>query len=231
MSEASLLDGMMQEEQVVEYLLRHPAFFLKHQALLDQMQIPHPVKGAVSLLALQQERQRERINELQQAQQAMVEAASRNERIFRVYVDVYPELFACTTVRQLWKRLHHTFRDRLHIPASALWLNDGLLKARRTDQGFVLPTDRFKQLCARPLGHQPVFFGRLSDPDRQTLFGDQALVHSAAILRLGERGELGLLAFGHANPQHYHPGMDSLLLEQLGRFISLLLPSLVSPRD
>ena len=57
-----------------------------------------------------------------------------------------------------------------------------------------------------------------------------ALVHSAAILRLGEQGELGFLAFGHANPEYYHTGMDSLLLEQLGRFISLLVPTLVTLR-
>ena len=52
-------------------------------------------------------------------------------------------------------------------------------------------------------------------------------MHSVALLRLGQQGEAGFLAFGHANPAHYHAGMDSLLLEQLGRFITLLLPTLV----
>ena len=52
----------------------------------------------------------------------------------------------------------------------------------------------------------------------------------APLVDAGEQGELGFLAFGHANPEYYHPGMDSLLLEQLGRFISLLVPTLVTLR-
>ena len=31
------LDERLREEQVVEYLQRHPEFFLRHQALLDQL--------------------------------------------------------------------------------------------------------------------------------------------------------------------------------------------------
>ena len=95
----------------------------------------------------------------------------------------------------------------------------------------MLDTVRFNQLCAQPLAGQSVYFGRLYDHERHLLFGEEALVHSAAILRLGEQGELGLLAFGHADAEYYHPGMDSLLLEQLGRFITLLLPTLVLLRD
>ena len=230
MSETSLLEGLLQEEQVVAYLRQHPEFFLRHKALLDQLQIPHPVRGAVSLVELQQERQRERIEAQEQELRALMATASRNEHIFRVYADVYPELFACTTLRQLWKRLHTTFRNRLRIPISALWLNAGAVKAKRSDQGFVVEPARFNQLCVQPMAGQGIYFGRLYDSERQTLFGEEALVHSAAILRLGEQGELGFLAFGHANPEYYHPGMDSLLLEQLGRFISLLVPTLVTLR-
>ena len=102
MSEPSLLEAQLQEEQVVAFLGQHPDFFLRHKALLDQLQIPHPIKGAVSLVELHQERQRERIETQEQELRELMETASRNERIFRVYADVYPELFACTTLRQLW---------------------------------------------------------------------------------------------------------------------------------
>ena len=78
---------------------------------------------------------------------------------------------------------------------------------------------------------EAIYFGPIDEPDKQVLFGVEALVHSVALLRLGEQGELGLIAFGHANPEHYQPGMDSLLLEQLGRFVTLLLPTLVAGRD
>ncbi len=225
------LDERLREEQVVEYLQRHPEFFLRHQALLDQLQIPHPVRGAVSLVALQQERQRERIESLDQELRALTSTASRNEHIFRVYADVYPELFGCTTLRQLWKRLHLTFRERLRIPASALWISDARIKAKRSDHGFVMPAARCQQLTMQLMRGERVYFGRLGEQERQALFGEGALVHSIALLRLGEQGDLGFLAFGHANGEHYHAGMDSLLLEQLGRFITLLLPNMVTFHD
>ncbi len=88
MSEPSLLEVQLQEELVVAYLAQHPDFFLRHKALLDQLQIPHPVKGAVSLVELHQERQRERIETQEQELRTLMETASRNERIFRVYADV-----------------------------------------------------------------------------------------------------------------------------------------------
>ncbi len=231
MSDSHLLNSMLQEEEVAEYLGRHPEFFLRHKALLDQLQIPHQVKGAVSLIELQLERQRERISELEQELRALMSNASRNEHIFRVYADVYPELFACTTLRQLWKRLHTTFREHLRIPASALWINGGAVQAKRSDKGFVLEEPRFRQIALQLMANQNVYFGRISEVERGILFGAEALVHSVALLRLGEQGEAGFLAFGHANPAHYHDGMDSLLLEQLGRFITLLLPTLVKSGD
>ena len=227
MSDSGLLSGMLQEEEVAEYLGRHPEFFLRHKVLLDNLQIPHQVKGAVSLFELQQERQRERISELEQDLRALMSNASRNEHIFRVYADVYPELFACTTLRQLWKRLHTTFRERLRIPASALWINGGAIHTKRSDKGFALEEAKFQQIALQLMAGEYVYFGRISDSERAILFGQDALVHSVALLRLGQQGEAGFLAFGHANPAHYHAGMDSLLLEQLGRFITLLLPTLV----
>lgn len=219
------------EAAVVAYLRQHPDLFVRHPALLDELTLPHAVPGAVSLLSLQQTRQRERISGLEQELAAIRQLAGRNEHIFRVYSDVYSTLFSCTTLRQLWKRLHTTFRARLRIPVSALWVNDGRIKAKRSDQGFVLPADRFRYLCQQLMPQQRVYLGRIGEVERQLLFGQGALVHSVVLLRLGEAGDLGVLAFGHANGEHYQADMDSLLLEQLGRFVTLLLPNMVTFHD
>lgn len=231
MSGHGVLQELLDESRVVEYLRHHPDFFLRHKALLDQLRVPHEVQGAVSLVELSLTRQRERIQGLEQGMQSLLANASRNERIFRVYADIYPELFACTSLRQLWRRLHTSFRDKLHIPASALWLNAGRVAVKRSDKRFLLAEEPFLCLCRQPMAGEAIYFGPIREADKQVLFGAEALVHSVALMRLGEQGELGLIAFGHANPEHYQPGMDSLLLEQLGRFVSLLLPTLVAGRD
>ena len=117
------LEAMLQENQVVDFLKQHPDFFLRHKALLDELAVPHEQRGAVSLFDLKLERQRERLQQLEQERQELLTNASRNEFIFRVYTDIYPALFACTSLRQLWKCMHNTFRERLRIPACALWVN------------------------------------------------------------------------------------------------------------
>lgn len=220
------LESMLEENRIADYLKQHPDFFLRHKELLEEIAVPHEQRGTVSLFDVKLERQRERLQQLEDERQELLANATRNEFIFRVYTDVYPALFACTSMRQLWKCLHSTFRERLRIPACALWVNQARVKAKRFDKPYEMEYPLFQRLCLYPMADQLVYFGRVNDCDRELIFGQGSLVHSMALLRLGEYGEWGFLAFGHANPQHYQPGMDSLLLEQLGRFVTLLLPTL-----
>ena len=76
------LEAMLQENQVVDFLKQHPDFFLRHKALLDELAVPHEQRGAVSLFDLKLERQRERLQQLEQERQELMTNASRNEFIF-----------------------------------------------------------------------------------------------------------------------------------------------------
>ena len=178
------LETMLEESRVVDYLRQHPDFFLRHKALLEEITVPHEQRGAVSLFDLKLERQRERLQELEQERQMLVANASRNEFIFRVYTDVYADLFACTSLRQLWKCLYNTFRERLRIPACALWVNQARVKAKRFDKPYEMEYPLFQRLCLYPMADQLVYFGRVTDGDRELIFGQGSLVHSMALLRL-----------------------------------------------
>lgn len=225
------LEKMHEENQVVEFLKLHPDFFLRHKALLDELSVPHEQRGAVSLFDLALERQRERLKQLEDERQTLLANATRNEYIFRVYTDAYTQLFSSTSFRQVWKNLNAVFRERLRIPACALWLNQARVKAKRFDKPYEMDAGLFQRLCLYPMADQLIYFGRVTDGDRELIFGKGSLVHSMVLLRLGEYGEWGFLAFGHANPHHFQPGMDSLLLEQLGRFVTLLIPELARSCD
>ena len=63
------LEAMLQENQVVDFLKQHPDFFLRHKALLDELTVPHEQRGAVSLFDLKLERQRDRLQHLEQERQ------------------------------------------------------------------------------------------------------------------------------------------------------------------
>ena len=44
------------EEQILEYLIANPTFFIRYPHVLDKIVLPHPVKGTISLLEAQQKR-------------------------------------------------------------------------------------------------------------------------------------------------------------------------------
>ena len=96
------LESMLEENRIADYLKQHPDFFLRHKELLEEIAVPHEQRGTVSLFDVKLERQRERLQQLEDERQELLANATRNEFIFRVYTDVYPALFACTSMRQLW---------------------------------------------------------------------------------------------------------------------------------
>ena len=135
-------------------------------------------------------------------------------------------------MRQLWENLHSTFREQFaylvviqtpFVGQSGAGENKAPLINRRMDGTSVIPTP-----CLYPMADQAGHFGPCERCDRGADFGQRFTekVHSMALFTAGRiRCEWGFLAFGHADPQHYQPGMDSLPLEQLGRFVTQLLPT------
>ena len=77
--------GEPDEEAVLAYLKAHPDFFIRNAAQITDMTIPHPVKGAVSLVEWQLGRQRERIGTLTDDLMQLMIQARENEHLFWPY--------------------------------------------------------------------------------------------------------------------------------------------------
>lgn len=224
MSEVSLQESATDEGQVLEYLARHPDFFLRHPPLLDRLRIPHDQRGAVSLVELQMERQRERIEQLELEITELMQVASQNERLFRVYAGVYADLFECHNLFDLSRLLTRAFVQQLRLTAVRIWLNPNQVKVAEGEGLFLADQRQLDTLLTTRLPGQESYQGRLSLGERQMLFGQDVLVNSVALLRLGD---LGLLAFASSDPGHFSPHNDTLLLGQLGRLLQLRLPELL----
>jgi len=66
--------------------------------------------------------------------------------------------------------------------------------------------------------------GRFKQEQLQYLFGDQAqAIESVALIPLGRKARLGLLAIGSREASRFHPGMGTLFLTHLGELTGLLL--------
>jgi len=211
MSELKRQEPLVDEATVLEYLARYPEFFQRHAAMLDRIRIPHERKGTVSLVERQLDRQRERIEQLEQEITELMGIASENERIFRVYADLYGELYGCQSLFEVSAVMGKAFVQRLRLTGLRLWLSPKKFQLSGPEQKFMAE------------GRQLYYFGRLNQSEKQALFGHDVLVNSVALMRLGD---LGVLAFASSDPSHFTPHNDTLLLGQLGRLLQLRLPEL-----
>jgi uncharacterized protein YigA (DUF484 family) len=66
--------------------------------------------------------------------------------------------------------------------------------------------------------------GQVRDTQREFLFGTEANdMGSIALVPLGEKGSLGLLALGSADQDRFHPGMSTEFLARMGDLVAVAL--------
>ncbi|MDO6560674.1 DUF484 family protein [Paraglaciecola chathamensis] len=206
------------EQQVAVYLAQHPEFFVKHPALLEQLQLPHAQKGSVSLVERQSEQLRQKVRLLNTKLSQLIGIAKQNEAIYRIYADLNLRVLKCTDISSVQFVLEDVMQEQLNLSSVALKPYKG---------AFALPEIQRKLFAEKRFKDNDFFFGRLSEHEKKLLFSDQQ-AESVALLRLGDNGELGILAIGSNDPGHFNPDMDTLLITQLQQFLSILLPKLLA---
>ncbi|MGO2088503.1 MAG: DUF484 family protein [Oceanisphaera sp.] len=212
---------VLDDAAVVEYLQDEPHFFERQGRLLNQLQLPHAQRGSISLVEAKLEQQRRRIYELEDEITELMTVAGDNERIFRVYMDLIPQLFKCTSVASLEACIRYTLQEKLRVSAVRL-----ILDARTFTAADNIASEPLARLYQERMSSQMVYLGRLGKEEKRRLFQD-SLVNSCALIRLGNQGEMGLLAFGSTEGGHYGTGMDTLLINQLADVLAQLVPKLV----
>ncbi|MBM7456238.1 hypothetical protein HNR62_002120 [Oceanisphaera litoralis] len=211
----------LNDDLIADYLAARPHFFDRHRSLLEQLRLPHEHHGSVSLVEVKLDRQRRRIHELEDEITGLMTVAGENERIFRVYMDLIPRLFECSSVAELELCMRRTLQEQLRVSALRLVLDPHTYPSEQSPAG-----EQLERLYRERMASQSVYLGRLGKEEKHRLFQD-AMVNSCALIRLGSRGEMGLLAFGSTDSGHYRSGMDTLLIRQLADILALLLPRLV----
>lgn len=56
----------LDDDAVMQFLLQNPDFFMRNARLVEQMRVPHPVRGTVSLVEWHLARQRNHIHRLEE---------------------------------------------------------------------------------------------------------------------------------------------------------------------
>jgi len=218
-----------EEESVARYLQHNPEFFERHQPLLMRLRLPH-ARGAstISLVERQVEVLRERQAALEQKIGEFVKVARSNDAVADKIHRFTRRLLRAPTRAAAIEQIEASLREDFDAFNAVLVLIG-------TDPS--LPQQRFvKQVSAEDANlksFESLFAngkprcGQARDSQRDFLFGSEANdIGSVALVPLGEKGALGLLALGSTDRDRFHPGMAT---EFLGRLSELITDALARP--
>jgi hypothetical protein len=217
-----------EEESIAAYLQRNPEFFERHQALLARLKLPHARGGStISLIERQIEVLREKQAGLESKLAELVRVARANDAIADRLHRFTRRLLRGAPRSETLRRIEAGLREDFDaFNATLVMIGEApdpqapaFVRTVRADDAQL---KSFETLFAsgRPR------CGQARDSQREFLFGPEGLsMGSVALVPLGEKGALGLLALGSADRDRFHPGMSTEFLARLAELIADALSS------
>jgi len=216
---------LLDDRTVTEFLLQNPDFFIRIARQVEQMIVPHPIRGTVSLVEWQLARQRNHIHQLEEDITLLMEQASANQQLFDRLFALQGRLASATSLHDMLNRLHRWAREFGLAGANIRLFGEKWRIGAPSDfTQLALPRQAFESVRIQRLGKQNHYLGSLNGPELLLLLPQAKAIGSVAMSLLGEEGDLGVLIFSSRDTQHYQAGMGTVLLQHL----SLMLPQLLS---
>ncbi|MEO0345843.1 MAG: DUF484 family protein [Pseudomonadota bacterium] len=225
---ASAPAAVLDDEAVANYLKQNPEFFERNPRLLQALALPHESGGTVSLVERQVATLRNNDRTMKRKLNELVGLARRNDalasRIHALALAMLEAGSLADTLASIEERLRRSFSadeavlvlfgdpaDYATLPRSRF-----LRVAPRDDETlapFTTFLERGNPRC-----------GQVRDTQREFLFGASAEeIGSVALLPLGAEADMGFLAIGSHNAEHFHPAMSVDFLQRIGQILSVAL--------
>ena len=212
------------DREVVEYLLRNPGFFIRNARSVEQMQVPHPVQGAVSLVEWHMVRARHHINVLEENMTLVMEQASSNEALFYRLLRLQSRLALATSLDDLLTRFNRWAREMGLAGASIrLFPDRWRIGAPSGFTHLALSRQAFEPLRIQRLGQENHYLGPLNGPELLVVLPEAKAVGSVAMSMMGRDGDLGVILFSSRDVHHYQQDQGTHLLQE----IALMMPELL----
>ncbi len=220
-----------EEESIAAYLQHNPDFFERHQALLARLRLPHVRGGStISLVERQIEVLREKHASLEGKLAELVQVARGNDAIADKLHRFTRRLLGARARTEAISRIEASLREDFDAFHAVLVLIGE--QADQAAQRFVRtirPDDANLKSFETLFASGKPRCGQARDSQREFLFGSDANdIGSIALVPLGEKGAVGLLAIGSTDRDRFHPGMSTEFLARMGELIT---DSLSAARD
>jgi uncharacterized protein YigA (DUF484 family) len=216
------------EAAVAAYLSATPEFFDRHAQLLAKIRLPDSRGGAttVSLLERQVEVLRERNRQLERKLKEYVDVARENDTLGARVLTMARRLIAAGDRVAVIKTVEASLREDFDAGESVLVLTQASVPA--------VAESRFLRVVAADAPDLRSFetlfssgkprCGQLRDSQRDFLFGAGSVaIGSVALVPLGPKGQLGLLACGSTDSERFNPTMSTDFLQRIGELIAAAL--------
>ncbi|TLU61581.1 DUF484 domain-containing protein [Enterobacter sp. MF024] len=214
----------MDDRAVVDYLLRNPDFFIRNARVVEEMRVPHPVRGTVSLVEWHMARARNHINHLEENISLLMEQASSNEGLFYRLLHLQSRLASASSLDEFLLRLHRWARDMGLAGATLrLFPDRWRIGAPSSFTHLALSRQAFEPLRIQRMGQDNHYLGQLNGPELLVVLPEAKAIGSVAMSLMGRDGELGVMLFTSRDPHHYQQGQGTQLLQEIAQMLPELL--------
>ncbi|WP_067516095.1 DUF484 family protein [Endozoicomonas ascidiicola] len=211
--------------QVADYLQAHPDFFVDHDDLLLELTLPHKRGDTISLVERQVALLRERALDYRYQLNRLSENAKENEQLFEKMRLLVLSLLESKDLEQLIDTISDSLNHEFGIEFHSLMLF--------SDKPMSLPVriehnDVANMALGSLLSSGKAVSGQVTPAEMDFLFQEQSeKVGSVAIIPLNysliDPPQLGILALGSSDKEHFKAGMGTVFISYLGDVLSRVL--------
>jgi uncharacterized protein YigA (DUF484 family) len=216
-----------EEESIATYLQHNPEFFERHQALLARLRLPHVRGGStISLVERQIEVLREKHAALEGKLAELVQVARGNDVIADKLHRFTRRLLGARSRPDAIACIESSLREDFDaFNAVLVLIGDSTDTTARFVRHIRADDPNLKSFETLFASGKPRC-GQARDSQREFLFGSDANdIGSIALVPLGEKGSVGLLAIGSTDRDRFHPGMSTEFLARMGELVADSLSS------
>jgi hypothetical protein len=218
------IEEAISDSAVQEYLEANPDFFERHGKLLNTLSVPHGTGEAVSLVERQVSMLRQKELKLERQLKDLIAVARDNDVLMAKIHELALQLLGTRDLATTVAAIEEAMRSGFGADHSVMVLfGDPVMfediKVGRFFRVIARADEELKPFETFLNGKGPRC-GQVRDSQRDFLFqSDAGEVGSVALIPLGDKARIGILAIGSADADRFHPGMSIDFLARVGDLI------------
>jgi len=209
-------------QDVIDFLEKHPRFFLQHEDLLATLEMPPARNKVVSLSERQLVVLREENQQLQRQLVDLISIAKSNEALNKRIQCVIVSLASADSAETFFAQLYEVLKIEFNTDAIAIRLFNLPPASLSGREEFVEYDAQVFSLFESLLSSDVAVCGQLLEEQKHYLFDNKAIA-SAVLIPISQQKSQGILALGSYDVTRFHEGMSTDLLKYMGDLISQLL--------